>query len=258
MERVPTLPLNLSTVPQRRCLTFSSLSHLCIFLFHSSKHTRLSQVQPFSLPNRLLRPRWLPKSAPHKTRPFLHHNYMKTVHVVQCGDYLYIFTESQFLAFCASNEHPSVTTVCACVCLRERLCLKSGGVIEWRLAGLVWFSRWRIGASVAAAQCQLLQDSYTCKIYYILTKTLKRCSAVFVWQCGGSLKWFEGNGISNCSLKRDHSGKATAIMGLLFLSLYEAITISMLASYVEWLPFGLNYRMGFVGKSLISVQCSSL
>lgn len=65
---------------------------------------------------------------------------------------------------------------------------------------------------------------------------------------GRRLKQFEGNALTNCWFKRDHSGKATTIMGLLFISLYEAITISIVALYIIWLLSGLNYRMVFVGR----------
>ena len=78
----------------------------------------------------------------------------------------------------------------------------------------------------------------------------------FLSDSGGQLKRFKGNAITNCWFKRDHSGKATTIMVLLFISLHEAITISILAPYVIWLVSGLKLQNGLCWTDFIIVQCS--
>lgn len=90
----------------------------------------------------------------------------------------------------------------------------------------------------------LPKDSHTCKTHYILTKKHRQqlVDNFFFFFLGGGLflgtdsgrqlKQFAGNALTNCWFKRDRSGKATTIMGLLFISLYEAITISILALYI--------------------------
>lgn len=72
---------------------------------------------------------------------------------------------------------------------------------------------------------------------------------LFLSDSCGQLKRFQSYAITNRSVKTDNLGRATTIMGVLFLSLDEVITISILALYVVWLPSGFNYRMVFVGAS---------
>lgn len=79
----------------------------------------------------------------------------------------------------------------------------------------------------------LPKDSRTCETHYILTKKHRQQLVdYFFFDSGRQLKQFAGNALTNCWFKRDHSGKATTITGLLFISLYEAITISILALYI--------------------------
>lgn len=85
----------------------------------------------------------------------------------------------------------------------------------------------------------LPKDSHTCKTHYIFDrKTQAAVGSLFFFfffsgsDSGRQLKQFAGNALTNCWFKRDRSGKATTIMGLLFISLCEAITISILALYI--------------------------
>lgn len=158
------------TLSRTVCLTLSASSLLCLF-FPSSPYQH-SQVQPFSLPNPLLKtPQRLPKSA----KPGSSCTIITSKQNMLCSERtIYTSTlRASFLSFCFQGT--SFCDYCVCVWVL-------GGVNGWWLAGEVWFSRWHTGAPVAAAHYQLPQDSYTCETHYILTKTLKVGGSLFVWQ----------------------------------------------------------------------------
>lgn len=157
------------------------------------------------------------------------------------------FSFFQGTSFCYAVS----ASVCVCVWLG----VVEGGVNGRWLAVLVWFSRWHTGAPVAVGHYQWPQDSHTCETHYVLTKHWKEL-VLFLSDSGGQLKRFEGSAITNCWFKRDRLGQAATIMGLLFISLHGAITISTRGLYVMWLLSGWSFRMVFVGKIL--VQCSIL
>lgn len=98
------------------------------------KHTKHSQVQPFSLPNPLLKtPQQLPKSA----KPGSSCTIITSKQNMLCSvRTIYTSTlRASFLSFCFQG-----TSFCdSCVCVG------AGGVNGWWLAREVWFSRWYTG-----------------------------------------------------------------------------------------------------------------
>ena len=163
--------------------------------------------------------------------------------------------ESQFFCF----QGTSFCDYCVCVCVCMCVCVCDSGGSKWVVVG---------GGSMIL---QVAHRGPSCRCPLPITPRLlhlwntlyldqntESSGSLFLSVSGGRLKRFEGNAITNCWFKRDHSGKATTIIGLLFISLHEAITISTLALYVIWLLAGFNYRMVFVGRIVIIVQCSRL
>lgn len=148
----------------------------------------------------------------------------------------------------AFKEQPCTTTTCACVCAWVAACGCCGS--KWILVGGECDSpggTWGPHLLLPSANYPKTPTPVNCIISW--PKHWKQL-VLFLSDSGRQLKRFRGNTITNCWFKRDHSGKATTIMGLLFISLHEAITVSILALYVIWLLSGLNYRMVFVGQIL--------
>lgn len=143
----------------------SPLTYVAIFPFLfllSAEYAKHSQVQPFSVPNTLLK---TPQRLPKPKRGFSCTIVTSKLNMLCSVRTIYTSTSrASFPSFCFQG-----TTLCNYRVyirfVRKCLCVFAGRVNGCCLAEVVWFSRWHKGTPLAAAQQQLPQDSYNCEIY---------------------------------------------------------------------------------------------
>lgn len=180
-----------------------------------------------------------------RTRLLLHHSGIKPVNIMQREDHIHTYTcinshaEVFFFFFSPPSASAFKEQPCAHSLERRRVGVEGvrGCWLAWQSVILQVARRLRLLLPIT--NYSLPEDSHTCKTHYIFDrKTQAAVGSLFfffffsVSDSGRQLKQFAGNALTNCWFKRDRSGKATTIMGLLFISLYEAITISILALYI--------------------------
>lgn len=171
----------------------------------------------------------------------------KPENIMQREDHMHTYTDinsHQMLFFFSSPPSASAfkEQPCAHSLARRRVGVEgeTGCWLAWQSV-ILQVAR-RLHLLLPITNYSLPKDCRTCKTHYILTKKHRQQLVDFFFffldffwgsDSGRQLKQFAaGNAQTNCWFKRDHSGKATTIMGLLFISLYEAITISILAPYI--------------------------